>query len=71
MFLDFFFKLKDARIPVTLGEFFTFLDTIKLDFIQYSIENFYYMARASLVKDERLIDRFDVVFTEYNIKSIY
>ena len=65
MFLDFFFRLKDARIPVTLGEFFTFLDTIKLDFIQYSIENFYYMARASLVKDERLIDRFDVVFGEY------
>ncbi len=65
MFLDFFFRLKDARIPVTLGEFFTFLDTIKLDFIQYNIENFYYMARASLVKDERLIDRFDLVFGEY------
>ena len=65
MFLDFFFKLKDARIPVTLSEFFTFLDTVKLDFIQYNTENFYYMARASLVKDERLIDRFDVVFGEY------
>ena len=65
MFLDFFFKLKDARIPVTLNEFFTFLDTVKLDFIQYNTENFYYMARASLVKDERLIDRFDVVFGEY------
>ena len=65
MFLDFFFKLKDARIPVTLNEFFTFLDTIKLDFIQFNTENFYYMARASLVKDERLIDRFDVVFGEY------
>ena len=60
-FLDFFFRLKDARIPVTLSEFFTFLDTIKLDFIQYSTENFYYMARVCLVKDERLIDRFDVV----------
>ena len=65
MFLNFFFKLKDARIPVTLNEFFIFLDTIKLDFIQYNIENFYYMARASLVKDERLIDRFDVAFGEY------
>ena len=65
MFLDFFFKLKDARIPVTLNEFFTFLDSIKLDFIQFNTENFYYMARASLVKDERLIDRFDVVFGEY------
>ena len=51
MFLNFFFKLKDARIPVTLNEFFTFLDSIKLDFIQFNTENFYYMARASLVKD--------------------
>ena len=65
MFLNFFFKLKDARIPVTLNEFFIFLDTIKLDFIQFNTENFYYMARASLVKDERLIDRFDVAFGEY------
>ena len=65
MFLNFFFKLKDARIPVTLNEFFTFLQSIKLDFIQFNTENFYYMARASLVKDERLIDRFDVVFGEY------
>ena len=39
MFLNFFFKLKDARIPVTLNEFFTFLDSIKLDFIQFNIEN--------------------------------
>ena len=37
----------------------------KLDFIQYNTENFYFMARTSLVKDERLIDRFDVVFGEY------
>ena len=72
MFLDFFFKLKDARIPVSLNEFFTFLQSIKLDFIEYDINKFYYLARTSLIKDERLIDRFDVIFGQYfkGIESI-
>lgn len=65
MFLDFFFKLKNAKIPVTLNEFFTFLESIKLDFIEFDINKFYYLARASLVKDERLIDRFDIIFSQY------
>ena len=65
MFLDFFFKLKNAKIPVTLNEFFIFLESIKLDFIEFDINKFYYLARASLVKDERLIDRFDVIFGQY------
>ena len=65
MFLDFFFKLKNAKIPVTLNEFFTFLETTKLDFIEFDINKFYYLARASLVKDEKLIDRFDILFSQY------
>ena len=52
MFLDFFFKLKDARIPVTLSEFFTFLDTVKLDFIQYNTENFYYKRACAIVEGQ-------------------
>jgi len=65
MFLDFFFKLKNSRIPVSLNEFFSFLEALKLDFIEYDMNKFYYLARASLIKDERLIDRFDLVFGEY------
>ena len=65
MFLEFFFKLKNSRIPVSLNEFFTFLETLKLDFIEYDMNKFYYLARASLIKDERLIDQFDLVFGEY------
>ena len=65
MFLDFFFKLKNAKIPVTLIEFFTFLESIKLDFVEFDINKFYYLARASLVKDEKLIDRFDIIFSQY------
>jgi uncharacterized protein with von Willebrand factor type A (vWA) domain len=65
MFLEFFFKLKNSRIPVSLNEFFTFLEALKLDLIEYDMNKFYYLARTSLVKDERLIDRFDLVFGEY------
>ena len=72
MFLIFFLKLKDARIPVSLNEFLTFIQALNLNFIQYDMNKFYYLARASLVKDERLIDRFDLVFSQYfkGIESI-
>lgn len=72
MFLNFFLKLKDARIPVSLNEFLTFIQALSLDFIQYDMNKFYYLARASLVKDERLIDKFDLVFSQYfkGIESI-
>ncbi|MDB9871681.1 VWA domain-containing protein [Alphaproteobacteria bacterium] len=72
MFLIFFLKLKEARIPVSLNEFLTFIQALSLNFIQYDMNKFYYLARASLVKDERLIDRFDLVFSQYfkGIESI-
>ena len=69
MFLDFFLRLKQSKIPVSLNEFLTFLNTLKLDLVQYDINNFYYLARTSLIKDEKLIDKFDLVFGEY-FKSI-
>jgi len=65
MFLDFLIKLKESKLPVSLNEFLTFLDSLKLDIIQYDIDKFYYLARASLIKDEKLIDRFDLVFGQY------
>ena len=72
MFLDFFLKLKNNKIPVSLNEYLTFLDALSLNLIQYDIQKFYYLARACLVKDERLIDRFDITFAEYfnSIKKI-
>ena len=63
--LDFLIKLKESKLPVSLNEFLTFLDSLKLDLIEYDIDKFYYLARASLIKDEKLIDRFDIVFGEY------
>ena len=54
MFLDFFTKLKDSKIPVSLNEFLIFLDALKIDYVQFDVDKFYYLARTCLVKDERL-----------------
>ncbi len=69
MFLDFFIKLKDSKIPVSINEFLSFIHALQLDFIQFDVDKFYYLARTSLVKNERMLDRFDIIFAEY-FKSI-
>ena len=62
MFLPFFENLRSAGLPVSLREYLTFLDAMSADLVTYDIEGFYYLARAAMVKDERLIDRFDRAF---------
>lgn len=64
MFLSFFLQLKAAGVPVTLREHLAFLDAMAADLVTFDVEAFYFLARASLVKDERFIDRFDQVFAE-------
>ena len=65
MFLDFFLKLKKSKIPVSLNEFLIFLKALKYDLTHYDINKFYYLARTCLIKDEKLFDRFDIIFGEY------
>jgi uncharacterized protein len=62
MFTTFFYTLKKAEIPVSLKEYLTLLEAVKQGVADYSIDNFYFLSRAALVKDERHIDRFDQVF---------
>ena len=62
MMTEFFFKLRQAGIPVSLTEFLTLLEALNQRVTAHSVEDFYYMARAALVKDERHYDRFDQVF---------
>lgn len=64
MFLPFFETLRGAGIPVSLREFLTFLEALRAGVALYDIEGFYHLARASMVKDERHIDRFDKAFSE-------
>jgi uncharacterized protein with von Willebrand factor type A (vWA) domain len=64
MFLSFFTALREARVPVSLREFLTFLEAMRANLVTYDIEGFYYLARAAMVKDERHIDRFDQAFAK-------
>jgi len=65
MFTGFFYKLKENRVPVSLREYLTLLEAVEKGLAGYSVEDFYYLARASLVKDERNLDKFDRVFSEH------
>jgi len=62
MFLTFFTALKSSGIPVSLKEYLTLMEALDKGVAQYSTEQFYFLARAALVKDERNLDRFDRVF---------
>jgi uncharacterized protein with von Willebrand factor type A (vWA) domain len=62
MFATFFRELRDAKVPVTLKEYLTLLQGIEAGCAGRSVEDFYYLSRAALVKDERYLDRFDQVF---------
>ncbi|GGA63089.1 VWA domain-containing protein [Nitratireductor aestuarii] len=63
MFISFFLELKAAKVPVSLREYLSLLEALKADIITYDVEGFYYLSRATLVKDERHLDRFDQVFS--------
>ena len=62
MFLPFFLELKAAKVPVTLREYLALLEGMEAHLVDYDVEGFYFLARTTLVKDERFIDRFDRVF---------
>jgi uncharacterized protein len=64
MLVQFFFELRRAGVPVALNEFLVLLEALRARVAQLSAQDFYYLARACLVKDERHYDRFDRVFAE-------
>jgi uncharacterized protein len=62
--LNFFFELRKGGVPVTITEFLTLLEALRAGVASGSAQDFYYLARTTLVKDERHYDRFDRVFAE-------
>ena len=62
MFLPFFEHLRSHKVPVSMREFLAFLDGMAAGLATYDVEAFYYLARVSMVKDERNIDKFDQAF---------
>ena len=65
MLIDFFLHLKQSKLPVSINEYLTLLEGLKKDVIGQSIDDFYLLSRASLVKDERNFDKFDRAFGVY------
>jgi len=72
MLSGFFVKLKDHKLPVSIKEWLTLLEAMQKDVISPSIDEFYYLSRTTLVKDEQNFDKFDRAFGEYfkGIESI-
>ncbi len=62
MFLPFYENLRQHAVPVSLREYLGFLEALQTGLAQFDAEGFYYLARATMVKDERHIDRFDRAF---------
>ena len=62
MFINFFLELRAAKVPTSLREFLTLLEGVQQRVALFDIEDFYFLSRTTLVKDERHLDRFDRVF---------
>src|SRR3954462_6695001 len=62
MFMRFFTELREAKVPVTLKEYLMLMEALDKSVIDRSVDDFYYLSRAALVKDEKNLDKFDRVF---------
>ncbi|HRN77415.1 VWA domain-containing protein [Ottowia sp.] len=71
MLIDFFYTLRAAKLPVSVKEFLTLLEALEANVVgpkqpdACSIDDFYYLARTALVKDEKHFDKFDRAFAAY------
>jgi len=65
MLVSFFFLLRTGGLKVSITEFLTLLELLEKRVVRFDVEQFYYLARACLVKDEALYDRFDRVFSSH------
>ncbi|HMW17571.1 MAG TPA: VWA domain-containing protein [Accumulibacter sp.] len=65
MLIDFFMHLKVSRVPVSIKEFLALLEALQQRVIEHSLDDFYLLSRAVLVKDETHFDKFDRAFGEY------
>lgn len=65
MFIDFFYLLKRNGLPVSLRELLTLLEALQKRVVEFSLEDFYALSRATFVKHEEHLDRFDVLFGQY------
>ncbi len=65
MLIGFFFTLKDAKVPVSIKEFLMLLEALQKNIASTSLEDFYFLSRLIMVKDEAHFDKFDRAFGAY------
>ncbi|RZL67340.1 MAG: hypothetical protein EOP77_05105, partial [Variovorax sp.] len=71
MLIDFFYTLRSAKLPVSVKEYLVLLEALKADVVgpnsdgACGIDDFYYLSRTALVKDEKHYDKFDRAFASY------
>ena len=70
MLIPFFQALRNAKVPVSVREFLTLLEALQANVVgpesdACSMDDFYFLARTCLVKDERHFDKFDQAFGMY------
>jgi uncharacterized protein with von Willebrand factor type A (vWA) domain len=63
--IDFFFTVRKAGVPASVKEFLALLEALRSGVVTGSVDDFYVLARAALVKDEAYFDRFDLAFSAY------
>ncbi len=64
MFTPFFYKLKERKVPTSINEWMVLMEALDKGLI-HNMSDFYYLARAILVKSETHFDQYDVAFQEY------
>jgi uncharacterized protein with von Willebrand factor type A (vWA) domain len=65
MLIDFFFELRKGGVPATIKEFLAVMEALQRHVVTGSVDEFYYLGRVCLVKDEAHFDRYDRVFGAY------
>jgi uncharacterized protein with von Willebrand factor type A (vWA) domain len=65
MLIDFFFTLKEFGVPVSIKEFLVLIEALKKHVAYCSVDDFYFLARTCLVKDEKHFDKYDRAFGKY------
>ncbi|MBT8146323.1 MAG: VWA domain-containing protein [Gammaproteobacteria bacterium] len=65
MLINFFMTLRSERLPVTLTELFSLLECLERNLAFADVDEFYYLSRLCMVKDEKNFDKFDRAFSRY------
>lgn len=65
MLIDFFYHLRQHKLPVSIPEYLTLLEALRANVMPPSLDEFYHLAKLTLIKDETLYDRFDQAFGSF------